>query len=60
MVKNFNLNLRELQLVYNKSNDAKIGFTALYKSLQNCGKFIFCARGSEFFIRIISRQLLQS
>jgi len=58
MVKDFNLNLRELQLVYNKSNDAKIGFAVLYKSLQNYGKFPESKEAvSEESIEFIAKQL---
>ncbi|MGK0468939.1 Tn3 family transposase [Clostridium sp.] len=58
MIKDFSLNLRELQLVYNKSNDAKIGFSVLYKSLQNYGKFPMSKEAvSEESIEFIAKQL---
>lgn len=54
----FSLNLEELQIVYNKSNDAKIGFSVLYKFLQNFGKFPECKEDvSDEIIEIIAKQL---
>jgi hypothetical protein len=54
----FNLSVGELQLVYAKSNDAKIGFSILYKFLQNYGKFPSGKEDvSEEIIEYIAKQL---
>ena len=47
-----------LKLVYNKSNDAKMGFAVLYKSLQNYGKLPESKEAvSEESIEFIVKQL---
>lgn len=39
VLNDFNLDIKELQLAYTKSNNYKIGFIVLYKYLQIYGKF---------------------